>query len=293
MPATQQPPAARGGRRGKHREKRLKMLEAKPPWLATNAPYGKYLVDTVAMELFLRGLRGAAVSGRKVVRLVRENVSVAAHFAAMRAKIHLRWRPEKSHLTNSFFEDLHHIQSRIRRNEGLTSSDLQTSLRISIPRVSAETLLSSLRLVDIAIRDYLESYRLSSGECGNYDWQTRCFIDELFELWCRCVRVDLYDERQVFNKLLAAAWRDVGFPTEEQDGRCLEEWLADRVRKHFVDGVCNARRERQELNIWLDKFRARVPGPPKSRAPGPPKLPLGAYLPLGLAGASHKSPGGA
>jgi hypothetical protein len=287
MPTTQKFPAAGRGRRGKHREKRLKMLDAKPHWLANNARYGKYLVDTVARELFLRGLRGAAVSsGRKVVRLVRENVSVAAHFAAMGAKIHLRWRPEKSHLTNSFFEDLHHIQSLIRRNEGLTSLDLQTSLRISIPRVSAETLQSSLRLADIAIRDYLESYRLCSSKGGNYDWQTRCFIDGLFELWCRCVRVDLDDETQVFNKLLAAAWRDVGFPTEEEDGRCLEEWLADRVRKHFVDGVCNARRERQELNIWLDKIRARVPGPPKSRVPGPPKLPLGGYLPPGLAGVS-------
>ena len=274
MPKTVNPRSARRRRRGKHRENRLKMLEAKPHRLANNAPYGKYLVDTVAMELFLRGLRGAAVSsGRKVVRLVRENVSVAAHFAAMRAKIHLRWRPEKSHLTNRFFEDLHHIQSRIRRNEGLTSLDLQTSLRISIPRVSAETLQSSLRLADIAIRDYLESYRLCSSKGGNYDWQTRCFIDELFELWCRCVRVDLYDETQVFNKLLAAAWRDVGFPTEEQGGRCLEEWLADRVRKHFVDGVCNARRERQELHLWSDNERipAPVPESPKSRVPGPPE----------------------
>ena len=93
---------------------------------------------------------------------------------------------------------------------------------------------------------------------GNYDWLTSYFIDEFFELWCRYVRVDLNNEAQVFNKLLAAAWRDVEFPTREQDGQSLEDWLADRVRKHFSDGVCNKRREQQELNLWLDNERIRV-----------------------------------
>jgi len=48
MPKTANPRAARGRRRGTHREKRLKMLEAKPHWLASEAPVGEYHVDTVA-----------------------------------------------------------------------------------------------------------------------------------------------------------------------------------------------------------------------------------------------------
>src|SRR5262245_41062724 len=124
MPTTQRPPAARGGRRGKHREKRLKMLEAKPQWLANDAPYGEYLVDTVAMELFLRGVAVSNHGEDGFVRLVRHDISFAALFAAMRAKIHLRWRPEKLHLIRRLFEDVRHIQSRIRRNAGLDRSVL-------------------------------------------------------------------------------------------------------------------------------------------------------------------------
>jgi hypothetical protein len=66
----------------------------------------------------------------------------------------------------------------------------------------------------------------------------------------------LYDEARVFKKLLAAAWRDVGFPTREQDGQRLEDRLADRVRKHFSDGVCSSRRDHQELTRLFDNERA-------------------------------------
>src|SRR5262249_19531591 len=96
------------------------------------------------------------------------------------------------------------------------------------------------------------------SESGNYDWLTRCFIDEVFELWCRYVRVDLNNEARVFNKLLAAAWRDVRFPTEEEDGRCLEEWLADRVRKHFSDGIHNSRVSQQKLMTFLTYEQSAV-----------------------------------
>jgi hypothetical protein len=257
MPKTANPPAAKGRRRGKHREKRLKMLEAKPHRLAGEAPVGEYLVDAVALELFFRGASASTRGEGKFVRLVREDVSLAAKFAAMSAKIHLRWRPKKLHLTKRFFEDLRHIQKRIRRNKGLSPLDLQTSLnQISIPNVRAEALQSTLGLADIAIRDYLERYRTSSSEPGNYDWLTRRFIDELFELWCGYVRVELSNEAKVFNKLLAAAWRDVRFPTREQDGQRLEDWLADRVRKHFSDEICSSRRDRQEFTLLLDNERA-------------------------------------
>jgi hypothetical protein len=277
MPTTQKPPVARGGRRGKHREKRLKMLDAKPQWLANDAPYGEYLVDKVAMELLLRGAALSTCGEDEFVRLFREDVSAAASLARQFARVRLVWRPEKSHLTNRFFDDLRAIQSRIKRNEGLSKDELLVSRNpISIRKLSshdATDLQTALQLVAKVIEDYLESYQPDTRRGGNYDWLTRYFIDEFFELWCRHVQVELYDEARVFNELLAAAWRDVGFPTEEKDGRCLEKWLADRVRKepHFSDGVCNARRERQELNLRYERIPARIPGPPKSRVPGPPK----------------------
>ena len=242
MPKTTNPP-------GRHREQRLKMLAAKPQWLANDAPYGEYLVDTVALELFLRGAALSTYGEGEFVRLVREGVSAAASLAMMFARRRLHWWPGKLLLTR-LFEDIQHIRSRIRRIEGLDPGEIRTFLEpISIRKVrdqDVEALRSSMRDLDGAIRDFLESYRPHSPG-GNYDWLTRNFIDECFELWCRYVQVELYDEARVFNKLLAAAWRDVGFPTREQDGQRLEDRLADRVRKHFSDGVCSSRRDRQEL----------------------------------------------
>jgi len=102
MPKTTNPP-------GRHREQRLKMLAAKPQWLANDAPYGEYLVDTVALELFLRG---AALSTYGEDEFVRR----------------LHWWPGKLLLTR-LFEDIQHIRSRIRRIEGLDRSPAVVNAR--------------------------------------------------------------------------------------------------------------------------------------------------------------------
>src|SRR5262245_21534749 len=257
MPTTQKPPAARRQRRGTHREKRLKMLEAKPHWLANDAPHGEYLVDTVASELFLRG---AAVSNHGedgFVRLVREDVSLAAQYAVISARIHLVRQPEKTRQTKRLFDDLRHILLRLNRNKDLSLTDLRTYTRPNLGtlmRPDQERLLSLLQLSENEIRHYLVSYRVCS-KGGNKDRLTGQFIDEIFELWCRYVRVDLYDEARVFKKLLVAAWRDVQFPTQEHSGQRLEDWLADRVRKHFSNGVVSSRRDQQELELELAKER--------------------------------------
>jgi hypothetical protein len=234
------------------------MLAAEPQWLAIDAPYGEHRVDFIAMELLLRCVGLSTYGEDEFVRLVREGVSAAASLAMMFTRRRLRRRPEKLLL----FEDLQHIQSRIRRSQGLDPGEIRRFLKpISIRKVRdqdvIEPLWSSMRKLDGAIRDFLETYR-PHNQGGNYDWLTRNFIDECFELWCRYVQVELNNGAQVFNKFVAAAWRDVNFPTSEQDGRCLEEWLADRVRKHFHDGICNERRKRQELSLWLDNERAGV-----------------------------------
>jgi hypothetical protein len=238
-----------------HREKRLKMLEAKPHWLASEAPVGEYRVDAVALELFLRGASVSNHGEDGFVRLVREDVSLAARYAVTSAWIHLDRRPEKTRQTKRLFDDLLQILLRLNRNKDLNPTDLliytEPKLR-TLMRPDQKRLLSVLQLSENEIRRYLASYRVSS-KGGNKDRLTAQFIDEIFELWCRCVRVDLYDEAQVFNKLLAAAWRDVQFPTQEEDGRCLEDWLADRVRKRFSDGVCSSRRDAQSLLLLDNK----------------------------------------
>ena len=277
------------------------MLQAKPHWLVNDAPYGEYRVDIVAMELLLRGAALSTCGEDEFVRLFRQDVSAAAALARQFTRGRLVWRPEKLHLTNRFFDDLSAIQSRIKRNEGLSKDGALVSIHpISIRKwrsVNTTDLQIALRLAAKAIEDYLESYVPETKRGGNYDWLTRYFIDEFFELWCRHIKVELYDEARVFNKLLAAAWRDVEFPTREQDGQRLEEWLADRVRKHFHGGICNARRKQQEPNQWLDNERIRERNSPGNGGvhlppvPGPPNSPgnggLSAAWSLGLALVSH------
>ena len=226
------------------------MLEAKPHWLASEAPYGEYRVDFVAMELFLRCSGLSHYGEDEFVRLFREDVSIAGAFVANFTRIRLVWRPEKLHLTNRFFDDLRAIQSRIKRNKGLSKDELLVSInRTSMAKrrsIEGADVHTALQIAAKAIEDYQERYVPYANEGGNYDWLTRYFIDEFFELWCRYVRCELNNEAQVFNKLLAAAWRDVELPTREKDGQRLEDWLADRVRKHFSDGVVSSRRNRQE-----------------------------------------------
>ena len=64
MPKTQKPPVAKGERRGKHREKRLKMLEVKPHWLANDAPYGRISRRFCRDGAFLTLLRLIALMAR-------------------------------------------------------------------------------------------------------------------------------------------------------------------------------------------------------------------------------------
>src|SRR5262245_41353202 len=219
MPTTQKPPA-KGGRRGKHREKRLKMLEAKPHRLAIEAPVGEYRVDAVALDLLSRGAPLSTYGEDEFVRLFRKEVSVAASFATQFTRDHLNRRPKKLHFTKRFFDDLRVIQSRIRRNEGLREDELLVSRNPTFIRKlrsqDATDLQIALRIAAKAIEDYLESYLPYTERGGNYDWLTTVFIEEVFALWCRHVWVELCDEAQVFNKLLAAAWRDAGFPTRER-----------------------------------------------------------------------------
>ena len=66
------------------------MLDAKPHWLANDAPYGEYLVDIVAHGAFLRGAALSTYGEDEFVRLFREDVSAAASLAMMFTRVRLR-----------------------------------------------------------------------------------------------------------------------------------------------------------------------------------------------------------
>jgi hypothetical protein len=122
---------------------------------------------------------------------------------------------------------------------------------------SIEKLLVALSTVAEAIKKFQDHYR-PAGQPGNHDPLTRSFIEFVFRYWREHLSIGGNpDEDKLFVRFLSAAWRDVQFPTKEHEGQRLEDWLADRVRKHFRQGVC-ARRLRSpqsyELYVsWMEK----------------------------------------
>ena len=176
MPTTQKPPAARGGRRGKHREKRLKMLEAKPHWLANDAPYGEYLVDTVALQLF----RGAAVS--HLTRMnssgsFREDISLAARSLRCSSKNPPTLAAEKLRLTNNFLTISSTFSSASNEIKVLIGPRLLTSLNpnsmVKLKVSRGETCSTHWDVAAGTIQNYLDAYIADANEGGNYDWLTR------------------------------------------------------------------------------------------------------------------------
>jgi hypothetical protein len=98
---------------------------------------------------------------------------------------------------------------------------------------------------------FLGRRRKPQGKPGHHDPFTRAFIDEVFDLWSKCYWTEgSADENRLFSRLLVAAWRDVNFPTREEDGQSLVEWLADRVRKQFSDGICRTRMSVQSEMLY-------------------------------------------
>jgi hypothetical protein len=256
----------------RHRDKRRKHAAIETKLLYDDAPIGRYLVDEVAHELFLSG-RVAISDESELVKLVREKRWFAAGYSLMTARNQFFNIPEGRRKTKRFFADLQVIRSRIDRNRDLDRIELffaSTNGRFGPPlrqrlggKDEIDHLLTALQDAGDAVGDFLKRYKRKPERGGNSDELTRTFIDEIFEFWCDHYTAEASsDESRLFMRLLCAAWRDVGFPIEDKDGRRLEDWLADRVRKQFRDGVQNTRLSRQEL---------RYPEPLDSEPPYPPK----------------------
>ena len=268
-------------KRGRHRAKRKKQAAIEPKRLAEDAPLGTYLIDDVAIEIFLSGGAPGA-TGNEFVSLVRHEIWLVAQFAQMSAANQFVREPQRRRKTKRFFDDLSVIRSRIERNKkDLHRVDLVLSTAPRYPRPplkqklegdEIDGLLAVLQDASERIEDYLERHKLDVRG-GNYDYRTRTFIEDVFDLWCDWYSGEASrEESRLFIRLLSAAWRDVGFPADEEDGRCLEDWFADRVRKRFDAGISSARISRQELWSLVPEKPLKPPRPPNTlKPPRPPR----------------------
>jgi hypothetical protein len=247
-------------------------------WLSDDAPLGAYLVDTVAQELFAVADKGTSPlealshlelepfiqylpsiqdSPTAFARLIRQRISFSANYSLMVARNYFVNNPRYLHLTRRFFRDLSKIQVLIHRNKSLDPLGLSLSTKLAqSSRSQTRTdqiehkLQSALQLVNKLIGEYLLRYK-PKGKPGNHDPFTQGFIDEIFELWCDHVWVEpLPRENRLFIRLIAAAWLDLGLPTKDHKGVRLEDWLNDRVRKRFPNGIHSSRLSRQEMTTF-------------------------------------------
>jgi hypothetical protein len=122
------------------------------------------------------------------------------------------------------------------------------------PKRITDRLRKKLDDLGTEIGNYLSIFEPDSSSGGNLDPLSHHFISNMFDgVWCRFRRrvpvPEGVDDRAMpfwfatylgkwdcrpFARLLAAAWRDVGFPPEDHRGHSrepLEDWLTDRVRK--------------------------------------------------------------
>src|ERR1700730_348857 len=108
-----------------------------------------------------------------------------------------------------------------------------------------QQLMSHLDTVRTQIKEYLQTYRQARGRRRNHDPLSREFIMNMFYTWQMFRYGDDNtvgplppEDRRLFARFLAAAWRDAGFPLTDHRGSSrepLENWFADRVRKLFSD----------------------------------------------------------
>jgi len=229
-------------------------------WLAEDAAIGTYFIDSVAEELFAAGAKGE--SATKFVRTLRHEMSLASRFAVMTAENHFVNEPRWRALTKRLFGDLAKIQKLIERNANLDRMNIFLTTKRNRGRPpplrdepdEIDNLLAALQRMRDVTKDFF-STRTLQGRPGNYDPLTRGFIYEVFEVWSKVLWVaGSNEEDHLFLRLLVAAWRDFEFPTREQHGQRLEDWLADRLRKQFPEGICSARLSGQDealYNAWM------------------------------------------
>jgi hypothetical protein len=227
--------------------------------LSDNAPFGTFLVDLRAEELRTAG--GSRASQVEFVKSIRQKITCAAQLAIAADADHRVLGPGRLFLTKRLFRDLSKVRSLIERNRSSSAQDVLDSTKRIRPRSrpllvdERETdeirrLQTALECASEAITTFQTMYE-PQGTPGNHDPLTRTFIENVFELWIEHRwSEESPDEPRCFIGFLAAAWGDVQFPTKDHEGQPLEEWLTDRVRKQFPDGVGRSRISRQSLILY-------------------------------------------
>jgi hypothetical protein len=241
----------RQGSSSRRRRLSLHDLPAHIKSLSEDAPLGAYLVDTVAQELF--PVASFLCSPTAFIRLIRQGISSSATYAIMAARIELSINPKWLHLTVPLFRNLSKLQAAIHQSKILKPLTLSHSIKqiqssrsqmVGTDQIERD-LPSALQLVCKLIGDQLRCK--PQQKPGHHDPFTRTFIDQIFKLWCDHVWSDpLPRENRLFVRLIAAAWLDLCLPTQDHTGVRLEDWLNDRVRKQFPNGIRSSRLSRQE-----------------------------------------------
>jgi hypothetical protein len=249
------------------------------PLIFEDAPLGTYHIDELADELLALGF--TPNDRAKLIATIRLEIYFAADIAVVQYKNDRYSEPLRFRKIKRFFRDTAQIEKLIRRNEGLDITDIVlATTRLDLSRDSVEwmserlnaiisagekflgerrpsrtlkeieDLLVALSTTAEAIKKFQENNR-PTGNPGNRDPLTQQFIDGIFEYWCEHLSIGGNpDEDKLFLRFLSAAWRDVQFPTKDHKGQPLEDWLADRVRKRFREGVCAARLQNQSEELY-------------------------------------------
>jgi len=189
--------------------------------------------------------------------MLRNKMNSAAERAITAARNYYDEHPRRLALTQRLFTDLRnkHLQNLMQRAAALNPLDLVLASRNHLPPPAAawrkretEKLLAALKQARTVIADFLTAYR-PQGNPGNHGPLLRVFVEQVFDLWQEFLWTEgSPDEDRRFISFVAAAWRDFGFPMQnekgqllEEKGQLLEDWIKSRVLNHFPDGVCDAR----------------------------------------------------
>jgi hypothetical protein len=178
--------------------------------------------------------------------------------AVMAKDMLIHWPRERQNLTR-LLNDLSLIHKLLERNKELfvkqylVMNNLTTKTSVDPPfleqwKNKIRKLLTNLNRMSPDVSFVVESSKIpwESIEFAppkrNFDPLTFFFIDNEFYVWCqlRPLEVRRLPRRDVrpFARFLAAIWRDLRLPSEDHLGRSrepLEDWFADRLRKHFKD----------------------------------------------------------
>jgi hypothetical protein len=201
--------------------------------------------------------------------LVRDAVELAFLSALEMSKdMLIRW-PDERRKVERLLDDLLLIRTLLDRNKELfidgvpgrqmVENYLTLKDNLDLPsfhqwRNRLQKLIPNLKKMNTDISFILDTSEVSwesiefAGPRGNFDPLTFFFIEyQFYEVWCvlrplqnnglQAPRMPRQDIRP-FACFLAAIWTDLKLPLQDHRGRLhepLQEWFADRIRKHFKD----------------------------------------------------------